>query len=125
MPYRNKTILLIDDNEDIRESTAELLQLSGFHTHIADSGKTGLVMAIELQPDLVICDIVMSEMDGYEVYNSLKQNHLTAHICLLFSTAKAEDSDRLRAEKIGVHHYLVKPFDEDELIRCIRKCLGM
>ena len=85
-----KVILLIEDNEDIRESIAEILELEGYHIITATCGSTGLSLAEQHIPDLVICDIVMSDMDGYSVYNSLKvlQRQRVFHLCFLRQSQK-------------------------------------
>jgi len=118
-----KSILVIEDNEDIRDSIAEILDLEGYVVLTADCGITGLSLAELHLPNLVICDIVMSGMDGYTVYNSLKQKRQTRHIPFIFSTAKSENSEKLKASLMGVENYLVKPFNDHDLIKCIDNCL--
>jgi CheY-like chemotaxis protein len=117
-----KRILVVDDNDDIRENTAELLGLEGFQVTMAESGELAIEHLKAHVPDLVICDIVMSGMDGYEVFSALKNNHQTTKIPFVFSTAKAEKSDRQKAEDMGANGYLVKPFDHHELLNCIKNC---
>jgi len=117
-----KLILLVEDNTVIRESAAELLRLDGYEVLEAASGELALPIIESERLDLVLCDIVMSGMDGYEVYNYLKRRH--KHIPFIFSTAKAERRDREKAADMGVQHYLTKPFDETELLRCIEDCLN-
>ncbi|ASU34772.1 response regulator [Mucilaginibacter xinganensis] len=118
-----KTILLIEDNDDIRENTAELLGLEGFCIIAADCGSSGLNLAEKHLPDLVICDIVMPGMDGYEVFDALKKNDRTRRIPFIFTTAKSEQTDKQKAAFHGIDSYLVKPFDEKELMICIEKYL--
>jgi|SRR3569833_21660 len=117
-----KVILLIEDNQVIRESAAELLALDGYDVIEAASGESALPMIQTQNPDLIICDIVMSGMDGYDVYKYLKSIHNT--VPFIFSTAKAEKRDREKAMDMGVKYYLAKPFDEEELLRCIEDCLS-
>jgi len=117
-----KMILLIEDNQAIRESAAELLLLDGYDVLQADSGESGLRMIEVQNPDLIICDIVMSGMDGYEVYAHLKSTHNS--VPFIFSTAKAEKQDRQKAKEMGIEYYLTKPFDENELLHCIEDCLS-
>jgi DNA-binding response OmpR family regulator len=119
-----KIILLIEDNEDIRESMAEILDLEGYTVITADCGNAGLTLALKNQPDLVICDIVMSGRDGYSVVKALQKDKRTQYIPVIFSTAKSERRDQLKAATMGVHDYLVKPFNDQELIRCVKKCLA-
>ena len=118
-----KSILIIEDNEDIRDSMAELLDLEGYSVITADCGIAGLNLAVQYVPDLVICDIVMSGMDGYSVYNALQKDIKTKDIPVIFSTAKSEKSDRQKALVLGVENYLVKPFNDKDLINCVKKCM--
>lgn len=116
-------ILLIEDNQDIRESMAEILDLEGYEVITADCGQAGLNLAGKHIPDLIICDIVMSDLDGYSVYKALQKHSETRHIPVIFSTAKSEKSDRNKASSLGVEDYLIKPFNDIDLIKCVRKCL--
>lgn len=118
-----KNVLLVEDNDDIRESAAELLVLEGFEITAADSGEKALEMVKTHKPDLIICDIIMSGMDGYQFFTSLQQNEKTKNIPFIFSTAKSEKVDREKATSLGVEYYLIKPFDEDSLMNTIKKCL--
>jgi len=119
-----KVILLIEDNQDIRESAAELLRIDGYEVIEATSGEEALIIIASQLPDLVICDIVMGGIDGYEVARRVKADEQTRTLPFIFSTAKSEKRDRQKALDIGVRYYLTKPFDEDELIRCIEQCLA-
>ena len=116
-------ILIIEDNEDIRDNTAELLSLEGFHVFTADCGLTGLSSAGENIPDLVICDVVMPGMDGYEVFDRLRADERTRHIPIIFTTAQSQQTDKQKALFHGIEDYLVKPFDEVELFKYIKKYL--
>lgn len=82
-----KTILVIEDNENLRENACELLELKGYSTIVAANGKFGIELAIEAKPDLILCDVRMPEMDGFEVINTLKANPATARIPFFFLTA--------------------------------------
>jgi CheY-like chemotaxis protein len=117
-----KMILLIEDNQAIRESAAELLALDGYEVMEAMSGELALPIIEAQKPDLIICDIVMSGMDGYDVYSYLKSTH--NNIPFIFSTARSEKRDRQKAMDMGVRYYLTKPFDEAELLQCIENCLS-
>jgi len=88
-----KNILVIDDNTEIRENTAEILTLAGYHTVTADNGKKGVEVAMKERPDLIVCDIMMPELDGYGVLHLLRMNTGTEHIPFIFLTAKTERSD--------------------------------
>ena len=114
-----KSILLIEDNEDLRENTAEILELANFKVHTAENGKIGVKMARELLPDLIICDIMMPELDGFGVLFALSKNAETENIPFIFLTAKSERSDIRKGMNLGADDYLVKPFDEMELLDAI------
>ena len=86
----HRTILIIDDHNDIRENTAEILALAGYKTFTAENGKRGVEMALAEKPDLIVCDIMMPELDGYGVLHLLRKNPETENIPLIFLTAKAE-----------------------------------
>jgi len=114
-----KSILLIEDNEDLRENTAEILELSNFSVHTAENGKIGVRKAKELLPDLIICDIMMPELDGFGVLFALSKDPATENIPFIFLTAKSERVDIRKGMNLGADDYLVKPFDEMELLDAI------
>ncbi|HRF24767.1 MAG TPA: response regulator, partial [Chitinophagaceae bacterium] len=88
-----KSVLVIDDNPDIRENTAEILDLSGYKTFTAENGKKGVEIALREKPDVIICDIMMPELDGYGVLHLLRKNESTEQTPFIFLTAKTERSD--------------------------------
>lgn len=114
-----KTILIIEDNEDIRESTAEILHLADYTILKAENGKIGVEMAQMHHPDLILCDIMMPELDGYGVLYLLNKSPETAAIPFIFLTAKAERVDLRRGMEMGADDYLTKPFDDLELLNAI------
>lgn len=116
-------ILIIEDNDDIRESTAEILELSSFNVIQAANGKEGVEQAIKNLPDLILCDIMMPELDGYGVLHILGKNKETAAIPFIFLTAKAERMDMRKGMEMGADDYLTKPFDEMELLNAIESRL--
>jgi CheY-like chemotaxis protein len=118
-----KTILVIEDNPEIRENTAEILELSGFKVVTASNGQEGLSMATERVPDIILCDIMMSHIDGYEVIRQLKSNPQTASIPFVYLTAKAEKDEMKLAMDLGARAYIRKPFDADDLVRTVNHCL--
>ncbi|BDI14337.1 hypothetical protein ANSO36C_01390 [Nostoc cf. commune SO-36] len=113
------TILIIEDEPQVRENIQEILQLSDFETLIAVNGKIGLEIAQSKLPDLIICDIMMPELDGYSVLSALRQNEATINIPLIFVTAKAERSDFRQGMDFGADDYLTKPFTPEELLSAI------
>ncbi len=114
-----KTILLIEDNIEVRENTAEMLELANYKVITAENGKIGVELARKHKPDLVICDIMMPEMDGYGVLFMLGKNPETSGIPFIFLTAKAEKSDIRKGMELGAEDYLTKPFDEMALLNAI------
>lgn len=114
-----KHILIIDDHEEIRENIAEILSLGGYATCTAENGKRGVEMAISRMPDLIVCDIMMPELDGFGVLHLLRKNEQTAHIPLIFLTAKTERSDFRKGMEMGADDFITKPFDDIELLNAI------
>ncbi len=114
-----KSVLVIDDNLDIRENTAEILELAGYKTFTAENGKIGVDLAQKEKPDIIVCDIMMPELDGYGVLHLLKKNDGTQHIPFLFLTAKTERSDFRKGMEMGADDYITKPFEDIELLNAI------
>lgn len=114
-----KKILLIEDNQGMRENTAEILELSHYKVFTAENGKEGVRLATSENPDLIICDIMMPELDGYGVLHALSKSESTASIPFIFLTAKAEKSDQRRGMEMGADDYLTKPFDDMELLTAV------
>ena len=114
-----KSILIIDDNTDIRENTCEILQLSGYKCFTTENGKKGVELALKEKPDLIVCDIMMPELDGYGVLHLLRKNIETQYIPFIFLTAKTERSDLRKGMEMGADDYITKPFDDVELLNAI------
>lgn len=114
-----KTLLVIDDNIDIRENTAEILQLAGYKVFTAENGKKGVELALREKPDLVVCDIMMPELDGYGVLHLLRKNADTQYTPFIFLTAKTERLDFRKGMEMGADDYITKPFDEIELLNAV------
>lgn len=117
-------ILIIEDNDDIRESTAEILELANYNVLTAENGKQGVDLAVKHFPDLILCDIMMPELDGYGVLYLLNKNPKTAAIPFIFLTAKAERMDMRKGMEMGADDYLTKPFDDIELLNAIESRLN-
>lgn len=118
-----KKILLIEDNVDVRENTAEILTLANYHVSTAQNGKEGVELAQQQNPDLIICDIMMPVLDGYGVLHMLSKNPETATIPFIFLTAKAERSELRKGMEMGADDYITKPFDDIELLNAIESRL--
>jgi CRP-like cAMP-binding protein len=114
-----KKILVIEDNQDIRENIVELLELSGYDVVEAENGKIGAKMALDVLPDLILCDIMMPELDGYGVLHILSKHDETLHIPFIFLTAKADKVDVRKGMTLGADDYITKPFDETDLLSAI------
>jgi CheY-like chemotaxis protein len=109
-------IVVIEDNKDMRENLSEILELSGYEVKTAPNGKAGLELIHQFTPDLIICDIMMPELDGYGVIHILQQNSNTANIPFIFLTAKVEKSDFRKGMNLGADDYLTKPFEDIDLL---------
>lgn len=118
-----KTILVIEDQEDVRENIVELLDLSNYKTLSASNGKEGIKLALDEIPDLILCDIMMPEMDGYEVLYLAMKNPSIASVPFIFLTAKAEKEDFRKGMNLGADDYIVKPYKEIELLGAIERRL--
>lgn len=114
-----KTILLIEDNFEMRENTTEILELAGYKVESAENGKIGVDLALKHLPDLIICDVMMPELDGYGVLHILSKNSKTAGIPFIFLTAKSEKEDFRKGMNLGADDYITKPFDDVELMDAI------
>jgi CRP/FNR family transcriptional regulator, cyclic AMP receptor protein len=114
-----KTILLIEDNDDIRNNTAEILELSSYKVIVAENGKVGVEKAIEHSPDLIICDIMMPVLDGYGVLHAVHKNEAIKNTPFIFLTAKTERSDFRKGMELGADDYITKPFDGTELLNAV------
>jgi len=116
-------ILIIEDTADIRESVVEILELAGHTVYAAGNGKAGVELAKAHLPDVILCDIMMPELDGYGVLFLLNKMPETANIPFVFLTAKADRVDLRKAMEMGADDYLTKPFDDVELLSAIESRL--
>lgn len=113
------TILVIEDEDPIRENLIDLLETEDYHVISAANGRSGVQLAQEHLPDLILCDILMPELDGYGVYQELHQDPVTAMIPFIFLTARAAPSDMRAGMALGADDYLTKPFTREDLLRAI------
>jgi CheY-like chemotaxis protein/CRP-like cAMP-binding protein len=119
-----KKILLIEDDTTLRETTAEILELENYSVVTAANGKEGVTLAIETKPDLIVCDIMMPELDGYQVLNKLAANETTKRIPFIFMSAKTEMGEIRKGMDLGADDYLTKPVNEELLISAIESRLA-
>jgi DNA-binding response OmpR family regulator len=106
-------ILLIDDDKTLLELLSDHLETAGYHPVVASDGPGGLRLADQTPPDLVVLDVMMPDMDGWEVCRRLRENSTVPIIML---TAKGEEIDKLRGFRLGVDDYVTKPFSFAELV---------
>ncbi|MCC5635684.1 EAL domain-containing response regulator [Nostoc sp. CHAB 5844] len=112
-------ILVIEDEKSVRENLLDLLEAEDFETVAAANGRTGVDLAFTEAPDLILCDMMMPEVDGYGVLTALRQDPLTATIPFIFLTAKSAKSDFRQGMDMGADDYLTKPFTRAELLSAI------
>ena len=116
-------VLIVDDEEPIRELLEDILSDLGHAPLTAESGATALAMSLEDHPDVILLDVMMPEMDGYEVLKHLKENGNTRNIPVVMLSALAEEQVRRSAMKYGVEHYITKPWTLDSLNVTIKLAL--
>jgi DNA-binding response OmpR family regulator len=114
-----KKILIIEDNQDILENTAEILELSNYYVFTANNGKEGVELALLNKPDLILCDIMMPELDGYGVLHMVQKNPDLQNTPFIFLTAKTEREEIRKGMSLGADDYISKPFDPTDLLNAI------
>ena len=114
-----KKILVIEDNKDILENTVELLELSHYQVVGASNGKEGLEKALDSKPDLILCDIMMPELDGYGVLHMVQKNPDLQNTPFIFLTARTEKEEVRKGMSLGADDYITKPFDPTDLLYAI------
>lgn len=119
-----KVILVIEDDPDQRRLMERTLTTSGYRILTASDGQTGLESALALQPKLIILDVVMPRMNGYQTARALKQNPATAAIPILMVTTKQEPADQFWSSQVGADAFLTKPVDVAELIKVVGRLAG-
>ncbi len=115
------TVLLIEDNVEIRENTAEILELANYRVITAENGKDGIEKASTEKPDVIVCDIMMPVLDGYGVLHMLNKSEALREIPFIFLTAKTERLDFRKGMEMGADDYITKPFTELELLNAIEQ----
>jgi hypothetical protein len=115
------TVLLIEDNAEIRENTAEILELANYRVVTAENGKEGIENALAEKPDIIVCDIMMPTLDGYGVLHMLNKSDELREIPFIFLTAKTERLDFRKGMEMGADDYITKPFTEIELLNAIEQ----
>ena len=113
------TILLIEDNADIRENTGEILEMAGYTVLMAENGQAGVETALATRPDLVVCDIMMPVLDGYGVLQIFNQHPQLTGVPFIFLTSKTYRADHRRGMALGADDYLNKPFEKADLLSAV------
>jgi len=116
-------VLIIEDNNDIRDNIVEILELADYQVFEANNGKAGVAVALKELPDIILCDIMMPELDGYGVLHLLNKHTQTSMIPFIFITARSERLDLRKGMELGADDYLTKPFDDLELLNAIESRL--
>jgi len=114
-----KKILVIEDTDNVRDNICEILETEDYEVHSAENGKVGVEMAINVQPDLVLCDIMMPVMDGYETLKEMRKNVVTSTVPFIFLTAKNTRHDQRLGMELGADDYIPKPFTIEELLGAV------
>jgi CheY-like chemotaxis protein len=114
-PAQTSRVLVVDDNMDAADMLVMMLQMFGHEVQAAYTGQTALETAVEYQPDVVLLDIGLPDMNGYEVARHLRQQPQTKDVKLIAMTGYGQDSDRQRTQEAGFDHHLVKPADPQKL----------
>jgi DNA-binding NarL/FixJ family response regulator len=115
-----KKILVIEDEPEMRRNIATILRLEGFAPIMAENGRAGVEMAAKQKPDLILCDVMMPELDGYGVIKALHNEPATMNIPFIFLTAKGERTDVRGGMNLGADDYLTKPVDKTDLLHAIK-----
>lgn len=119
-----KTILIIEDDTALRENTAELLALADYTVFTAPNGKIGIEIAKKQLPNIIVCDIMMPEVNGYGVLEAISLDPSTSHIPFIFLSARTEYKEIRKGMDLGADDYLSKPFEEEELLNAIESRLA-
>ncbi|WPU95287.1 response regulator [Mucilaginibacter sabulilitoris] len=115
----NECILIIDDDDVMRSLAAKILNQVGYNVIQANNGKAGVSLASQMKPDLILCDIMMPEMDGFDVLQLISKNQETAIIPFIFLTAKTDRLDFRKGMEMGADDYIIKPFNRTELLNAV------
>ncbi len=115
--------LIIDDDENIRDNIREIFELTGAKVYTAPNGREGIILAAEVKPDLILCDIAMPGLNGYEVKQSLAQSKETLAIPFIYLTAQADSESMRKGMNLGADDYIIKPVRAKELLDIVRNRL--
>jgi DNA-binding response OmpR family regulator len=116
-------ILIIEDEAGIRMTLSLMLKVEGFDVIVAENGRAGIEAARAKTPDLILCDVSMPEMNGFEVLEELRRDPAFAAIPFVFLTAHTDSRNRRRGMDLGANDYVTKPFTRDELLKAVTACI--
>lgn len=119
-----KKILIVDDELSILVPLQFLLEKEGYAAKLAQSGKEAIEKISEIQPDLILLDIMLPDLDGYEIYEMIRQRSEWASIRIIFLTAKNREADMTKGLAMGADAYITKPFSNKALVRMISELIG-
>lgn len=119
----HKRLLLIDDDPNLILLVKDYLEFRGYEVITAENGREALEVLEQDLPDMIICDVMMPEMDGYAFVDNIRQNERTSWIPVLFLSAKGQSQDRVKGLNIGADVYMVKPFEPEELVAQVEASL--
>ena len=114
-----KQILIIEDDINIRETLCDILEIKGYDVIAADDGQAGILKAAQYKPDLIICDIMMPKLNGYQVLDVIKTNRWLMRKPFIFLSAKSSKEEVFDGLLRGANHYITKPFTNQELFAAI------
>ena len=120
--HSHQVVLVIEDNADMQSHIKQVVEQK-HHCILAGSGELGLQLAQEYVPDLIVCDLMLTGIDGFEVLKNLKENELTAHIPVILLTARSDLESRLQGLNLNADEYLSKPFNQNELLTRIQNLI--
>jgi len=120
----SKTILIVDDELSILVPLQFLMEKEGYLVKLAQSGKEAIEKIHDIQPDLILLDIMLPDLDGYEIYQMIRNRREWESIRVIFLTAKNRDADIAKGLAMGADAYITKPFSNTELMNEIRKLIG-
>lgn len=116
-------ILIVDDSEIERFTIGETLKGAGYAVFFAEDGESGVEQSKILKPDLIVMDVVMPGMNGFQACRKITQDEETSHIPVIICTTKGQDSDKMWSERQGAKNHVVKPIDQNELLAAVKAAL--
>lgn len=119
----NKKLLLIDDDPNLILLVKDYLEFRGYNVDTAENGREALEVLDQLTPDMIICDVMMPEMDGYALVKHIREEPTTNRIPVLFLSAKGQSQDRVKGLNEGADVYMSKPFEPEELVAQVESSL--